>query len=288
MTAKRLSRDALGWTVLEQLVANNIDVRADQAVGAAAGAGIFSGDQCAKLGKALDSVRPLPPLWTAVDMGERWSMLDWTESIATGSLRTRAARNPGFELAARPLEAIDRNSVDWNAALRQINGDDDEIVNILKTPLVKDAQLARWVFDQRFAQIRAMRPSNRALARQPGESRTVYTQRVTDGILSVVLPSLWRADDRFRMGVLSREMARAVVAAAQYRAQKGKWPHELEDLTPQYLPQVPRKIFSATGTEFVRYRKTAAGICLYARGVPGSAWREIAIGVAPQTDDSGL
>ena len=93
----------------------------------------------AKLGKALDSVRPLPPLWTAVDMGERWSMLDWTESIATGSLRTRAARNPGFELAARPLEAIDRNSVDWNAAPRQINGDDDEIVNILKTPLVKDA-----------------------------------------------------------------------------------------------------------------------------------------------------
>ncbi len=60
-------------------------------------------------------------------------------------------------------------------------------------------------------------------------------------------------------------MARAVVAAAQYRADKGKWPDGLEELVPRYMSEVPRERFSATGTEIVGYRKTNAGICLYAR-----------------------
>lgn len=290
MTMKWLGRRASGWTVIGHLVATGIDVLADQAIGAAVGAGVFSSDQCAKLAKDLDGMEPMPPLWDAVDRGERWEMLDWTESIATGKLGLLANGNAGYDQSTKPFKAVDRDSVDWNAVLQQINGDNDEIIEIMKTPSVMDEQIPRLMFNQKFAQIRANQQAQARLAKEPGEASQAYTQRVTDAIRAVLLPSLWRAEDNYRSGVMQGEMARAVVAAAQYRADKGKWPDRLEDLTPAYLPEAPREIFSTDETELVRYQKTDAGICLHARGVtrPDGSRQDIAVGVEQETDADGL
>jgi len=83
-------------------------------------------------------------------------------------------------------------------------------------------------------------------------------------------------------------MARAVVAAAQYRADKGNWPDTLQVLVPAYLPQVPLEMFSATGTEPIRYQRTDQGIRLRARGPKlGDTQLDITEGSGPDTQVEG-
>jgi hypothetical protein len=271
MTAKRIGRGADCGFLVGNLVSNAIDVLADRAISAAAGAGIFSSDQCAKLAASLDTLEPPTPVWQTMNLGERWGALDWAESIATGNIdRLSEKGTQDSDRWIRIFKSVDRNSVDWNAALRQVNSAYDQIVQISKIPSPKDRQIARRDFDRKFTKIRANSSVRTRLAKQPDETNEAYTQRVTDGILSVLLPSIWRADDACRSGEMEGKMVRAVLAAAKYRADKGKWPDRLGDLTPEYLAEAPKDIFSATGEQPVRYRMTHAGICLHARGVQGN------------------
>jgi hypothetical protein len=260
VTAKRLGRRATGWTMIGHLVANRIDETAGQAIGATAGAGAFSSEQCAKLAKALDGMEPMPPLWETTDVGERWSVLNCAQLIAMGKLPLALGE------WTRAFKAVDRDSVDWNVVLQQLNGVCDQVTGIMKTPSFKDEQIGRQIFDWKLEKIRASLQSHPILAKEPGESNQAYTQRVADAILSAFSPSYWRAEDTCRGGLLREKMARAVVAAAQYRADKGNWPNTLQDLVPAYLPQVPVEMFSATGTEPIRYQRTDQGILLRARG----------------------
>jgi hypothetical protein len=288
MTVKRLGRRASGWTIIGHLVANGIDDLADQAIGATAGAGVFSSEQCAKLAKALDGVEPMPPLWQATDVGERWSMLDWTESIAMGKLGVLDDRNAQSREWARPFKELDRDSVDWNVVLQRLNGVSDEVTAIMKTPSVKDEQIARQIFDWKMEKIRANLQAHPSLAKEAEETNQAYTQRVADAILSAISPSLWRAQDTCRRGSMREIMARAVVAAAQYRADKGNWPDKLQDLVPAYLPQMPLEMFSAADTDPIQYQRTDLGILLRARGPKlGDTQPDITEGSGPDTQVEG-
>jgi len=284
VTAKRLGRRAAGWTMIGQLVATHIDETADQAIGAAGGAGAFSSSQCAKLAKALDGMEPMPPLWETTDVGERWSILNCTEVIAMGKTRLLANYGEG----ARPFMAVDRNSVDWNDVLQQLNGVCDQVAAIMKTPSFKDEQIARQVFDWKMEKIRADQQSHPSLSKKPGETNQAYTQRVADAVLAAFSPNSWRVQDTCRRGLMRQTLARAVVAAAQYRADKGNWPDTLQVLVPAYLPQVPLEMFSATGTEPIRYQRTDQGIRLRARGPTlGDTQLDITEGSGPDTQVEG-
>jgi hypothetical protein len=127
MTVKWLSRRTSGSFIVCDLVAIGIDILADRTIAAAAGAGIFSTDQCAKLAKALDGLEPLRPLWRSVDT-ERLTALEWSESIATGNLQRLSEGGADSDRWQKMFKEVDRDSVDWNAVLKQINGDYDELV----------------------------------------------------------------------------------------------------------------------------------------------------------------
>jgi hypothetical protein len=269
VTAKRLARSSSCGFIVGDLVATSIDVLADRTLAAAAGAGIFSADQATKLGSALDGLTRIPPISESVDVGERWAMLDWTESIATGNVQRLSESGSDSDRWTRMFKAVDRDSVDWNAVLQQFNGDFDETIRIMKLPPGKDQQIARRNYDRKLATMKANSQERASLAKQAGESNQAYTDHVADAILSVLSASLWRAQDTCRSGEMEGEMARAVVAAAEYRADKGKWPDKLEDLMPDYLSELPKAIFDQDGTRPVRYQKTARGICLHARGLKG-------------------
>jgi hypothetical protein len=282
VTAKRLGRRAVGWTLIGQLVANRIDETADQAIGATAGAGTFSGEQCAKLAKAMDAMEPIPPVWQTMDVGERWSMLNFAELIAMGKLSST------YGELTRAFKAVDRDSVDWNVVLQRLNAVSDELTEIMKIPSLKDEQIARQIFDWKMEKVKANQQSHQNLAKTPDETNQAYTQRVADAILSAISPSLWRAQDTCRRGSMRQTMARAVVAAAQYRADKGNWPDTLQVLVPAYLPQVPLEMFSATGTEPIRYQRTDQGIRLRARGPKlGDTQLDITEGSGPDTQVEG-
>jgi len=189
-------------------------------------------------------------------------VLNCAQVIATGKIGLLA--NDGDW--TRPFQAVDRDSVDWNVVLQQINGVSDEITAIMKTPCFKDEQIARQIFDWKMEKKGANLRSHPSLAKKPEETNQDYTQRVADAMLASYSPSFWRAEDTCRSGLLREKMARALVAAAEYRADKGNWPNTLQDLVSAYLPQVPVEMFSATGTEPIRYQRTDQGILLRARG----------------------
>ena len=71
ITVKRMARHlGSGATIIERLVGIAIDGLANRAIGAAAGAGVLSEEQCAELGKALDGLALIDPMWNAVDVQE--------------------------------------------------------------------------------------------------------------------------------------------------------------------------------------------------------------------------
>lgn len=285
IAAKRLARDAAGFTFIGALVETNIDYLADRTIGAAAGEGIFSSAQCASLAKALDALPPLVPLWNAMDVGERWAMLDVTQWIAMGKIDLLAAGSARDDAWLRPFRSVDRDTVDWDSVMHTLNDYCDQVTKILQAPTVRDEQIARQIFDLKVSAMRATNSAQPSLALEPGEARDAYTQRVTAAIFIPVFPSAWRAEDTCRSGPLEDQMARTVVAAAKYHADKGRWPDSLQQLVPAYLPQVPTEVFSATPDQPIRYQQGDSGICVVSHGPRNS---DITIGVGQEMGTDGL
>jgi len=280
---KRLARRTAGWAMVGHLVAWRIDYIANETILAAAGTGIFSGDQCAKLGNILDGLDPLPPLWESFDSGERWSVLDSTQCIAMGKIQS-VVGDYVDDKSFRALKNIDTHSVDWDAVLSRINSGYDEIVSILKTPSIRDEQIATRTFEKKMSQMRADQRLHADLIKEAGETKQDYTRRVADAIFPAWTLKVWRAEDQYRLAVTVDQATRALVAAAEYHGDKGNWPDTLDVLIPAYLTQIPTDIFSTSGTDPVRYHKTGAGIYLWLHGASGGRSSDmIIIGIVPDT-----
>jgi hypothetical protein len=285
---KRLARRTAGWSIISHLVAVGIDCIANQTIGAAAGAGGFSGNQCAKLDKMLDGLDPIPSISESFDSGERWAMLDSTQCIAMGKIQLLATGNADSDRWIRTFKNMDTHSVDWDMALLQLNGYyTDDIDPILKAPSLRDEQIARRIFEFKVSRMRSDQKAHPNLAKEAGETNQAYTQRVADAIFLALAPSVWIAQDYCRLTVTLDQTTRALVAAAQYHADKGNWPDALDALIPDYLTQVPTDIFSTSGTDPVQYLKSNAGICISAHGIPGVS-DTITIGIAQDAPADGL
>ena len=105
-------------------------------------------------------------------------------------------------------------------------------------------------------------------------------------ILTIEMSSLWKGDELYRRNRMRGEMVGAVVAAAGFRAEKGKWPATLGELG---TAGAVKDIYSKDGAEAVRYVVTEKGVRVYSvgpngvddGGVNGSAAKkdDIAVGV---------
>jgi hypothetical protein len=283
MAAKRLSRNCNGYTLVGRRVAAGCDDLADRTIGAAVGAGIFNSAQCEKLAQALDALPPPAPVWVTVDEGRRWNLLDSTQWVAMGKLGLLITGNADYDRNIMRLKEVDRQQVDWDSVMRQINTMVDQEREILKAGPVRDEIVARGVFDLQISTMGNAAAAQRSLAPQPGERRNAYTQRISDWIIATWLASAWKVEDECRWEVLEDEVTRAAVGAAKYHADNGVWPKSLPQLVPQYLPRVPVEIFSTPDP--VRYQVGDAGIRLTTRGARGS---DISIGVSRQMPTDGL
>jgi RNA polymerase sigma factor (sigma-70 family) len=220
-TIKRMSRAAAGWTGVGHLVAAGLDDIANTAIGIAVGSGVFPAGHCAKLGKALDELPPISPATELVDLGERWAVLDVVACVATRKTGQMYTGDPGPAQFARSLEKVDVGEVDWDAAMRLVNSVQDERLAAVKKMLPEDRLAARAELRKRIAGLN--RTPTGSLAKAKDETREAYTKRVT-GRLLAGMGNLDRVDDRLRRAEIQDQMARAVVAAGQYRAEKGQWP----------------------------------------------------------------
>ncbi len=261
------------------LVAIGMNRLADETIGAAVGAGSFSSEQCAKLAAVMDNVPPPKAMWETMDQCERWSPLDMVQFIAEGQAQTLASGNAANDKWLAPFKSLDRNSVDWNAVLKRMNGLSDEMVAILKSPTVKEDLTAQRAFDRKIAAIKAKQARQINLDKKEGETTDAYSQRVGDAIVVTCVPSLSRAEATYRKGSIRDELARAIVAAGQYHAEKEKWPDKIDDLTPQYLPASLKDALVNLGAGPVRYQHRSAGISLHARDEADPSSEDISVGI---------
>jgi len=272
MTIKRLSRLVADWATINALVMIRIDELANEAIGTALGRGLFTREQCAKLAGELDALPPMKPMWETVNVGERWDNLDFVASMATGKLESwEGTAEPKYDERTRAFAAVDRGAVDWNAALKRMNAKFDEMGSVFKNPNIEEAIAAAKAFYKQAHDAAGNTQDPEALAKQPGETKEAYTERVVESVIAVRTTwPLWDAEMQYRGAVVQDDMARVVVALAGYRAEKGKWPEKLETLVPAYLKRVPWDPFSreATGA-VVNYRVGSDGVLVYSVGPNG-------------------
>jgi hypothetical protein len=187
--------------------------------------------------------------------------------LALGPLATttQLGENPFIE-EFRNLEFVSAVSrdVDWNKVLRELNQEFDRIVDAAKTkePELKRNKFAglngdwdqvnKWVRD--FPKLAA--------------SREVKTRWAMDWIHSGMgsVHAFIRADVMCDRGAASRGMTVICLALSNYKAEKGKYPQKLADLSPAYLKALPLDPF--TGKDFI-YKPVQTGYIIYSVGENG-------------------
>jgi hypothetical protein len=75
-----------------------------------------------------------------------------------------------------------------------------------------------------------------------------------------VAPAITRVAELDLRARAHLELARTALAIERYRLARGQVPQRLEELVPQYLPEVPSDPFDGNP---IRYRRTEPGYCLY-------------------------
>jgi hypothetical protein len=264
MTVKRLIRMAGGWAGIDVVVKDFIDQMADRAMAAAVGSGMFSSQQCAELVEELDALGPIQSMADTVDVGERFSTLDFVQALAMGTTSRMLTGDKNGDRWVHTFDPIDRNSVDWDEVMQRLNAADDELVKIMKNPSARAELEAQKAFDQRID-----REDNKGkLSKSDNETPEAYALRIAVRVISSFTSPVGAKQKEWQ-AQMAGDLTRAIVAAAQYRADNGKWPQTLGELSPKYLATMPVDIFSRIqGTPPV-YKAGPDGIWIYSVGPNG-------------------
>jgi hypothetical protein len=226
--------------------------------------------------KHAEDLRNLPPWGSMADrlnVGERFVFLDAISTLARPGTR---GLNPGYayeDADRRLLEAItdpaSRASIDWDAALREMNALIDRSIAAFSKPTHLERTTALDKLTRDTAELLEKQ------RRSSGILRTLFPRRPhgTAGGRETALV-VWglnptspqyceqqetRADSR-------QEMTLVALALAAYRAEHGGHPEDLAKLVPKYLKAIPEDPFAEKP---LRYRREGSGYVLYSVGPNG-------------------
>ena len=251
-----VKRMALHLAINQELQGGYAMVReADRAIGAAAGAGIFDADQCQTLAKELDALPPMPTLTECITC-QKWKLLDATCDWATEKRQLLK----GFGMAG--WSTLDRDSVDWNAMLKQINKTHEELILAVTRNKLEEMY-------ESFSTIEKHCEPNTGHygSRRMDETPQAYSARVADMLVSPFLGAVSGIETVRREAIMHDQLTRVVVAAAHFHADKKKWPEKLDDLAPAYLKELPKDLFSEGGEDPIEYLPMTNGIVVKSLGI---------------------
>jgi len=279
--ARRMSQD---WSLVGRVVGLGVEAIAVETQKNLATGGKLPAKQARALLADLARLRRLPDIREALS-NERFSGLDAIMLLArNGANLTKLiafSRIEGEGTAEdRPHWAetfFRKHPPDWNEVLRTYNRWFDEIVEMIparrthaltRTP--EQADQALKALGDRFRKAVENHGSPEAwLAslRRPGDTPAEYRKRLgreLGNILVVLLmPSLRRAPVLQDRCIAKADVAHVAMALAACKAETGKFPDKLPDLTPRYLKTVPPDVFSGKA---LIYRRQGKGHVLYSVG----------------------
>jgi len=94
-------------------------------------------------------------------------------------------------------------------------------------------------------------------------TREEASKAMGEVLLFILFPGLGKASDLRDRAVMRLDLTRTALALAAYKAAKGQYPAALAELSPAYMKEVPKDLF--TDGPLV-YKKTAKGYLLYSLG----------------------
>jgi hypothetical protein len=251
----RLARLAShGGTLIERLVAyanESQAVKADQAI-------LASGKLTAAQAKAcLADLQKLPPLEStadAINICERFTLLDMVMQVARGGLDKELQEVLGNGAQQNGqifnLSDAERAQMDWDAVLRDMNGEYDLLV----------AGSAKATFGQRVEAGREGDKRTEQLKVLLQAGNLTPTERISVGLRANFQPSLGRAGTLYERALMLASIDQMGFALAAYHADKGSYPDTAVALVPDYITMVPLDRFT---DQPLVYKATKTGAMIY-------------------------
>lgn len=230
LTAHRLAR-LLGQcpTLMDQVVAVAVERLTADAASSLATQYELSAAQAERILPVLGGFSPVGDRVVGIRF-DRYTMLD---AIAIFSRGQTGVHTSEYLKSVRGL--------DWNAMLRTANRWYDRQESFAQLP-PRERAAARSAFEEEFAELaaNASKTRNKVFWRLGGLLfRRQLSETVGNLLLSIMMPTLDRAFELLDEAQMAFELEKAAVALAWFHAENGRWPGELAELVPKYLPAVP-------------------------------------------------
>ncbi len=203
--------------------------------------------------KELRALRPVAPSADKIGTTERIMSLDALQLVRRG--------------ADMKLTAKERKAIDWVPAMRVMNTFFDRVSAAMR---LEDRAARQKAFDGIEKDLQELKKKSeredfQALLKDAAAGKATG-QQIGEHLVGLMVPAfrgLQKSYDRNEQTERNRLVACALAA---YRADAGKYPAQLTDLAPKYLPDVYDDLFS--GQELV-YKPAANGYLLYSVGANG-------------------
>jgi len=254
-------------TMIELLVGIAVENMATTGEIVLLGRGKHSSQQIQSWVADLQKLPPSQLLADKLDLCERFMTLDSIMSIAVSGGRNidQLADGLGAKPAKdQPWGRLFTNSIDFDPAFRNANQMFDRCVAAGRLP---DRASRKQAFAEIEADIVARKKSiTISPISNPFMSKGQRGEQVGDNLIVLFLPAAQKVHDAQDRSEQTQRNLQVAFALAAYRADTGRYPAKLDELTPKYLPKVPGDLFS--GGPLI-YRPDADSYLLYSVGVNG-------------------
>jgi hypothetical protein len=260
LTVHRIAR-LLGQssTMVERVVAMAIEVSASLADVAAARSGKLTPQQARDLIAALTEVGDLPGYVDTIDRGERFLGHDIVQALAAMP-PTEAGRlfNALQDRYTAPPWLFRFLPIPYERTMREMNQAYDGMVVAAHQPTYAQRveALRLWITD----------------VDREVQSGAYVNLLSADWAISLLLPTLERANERTETARMWNHLARVALALAAFKAEKGSYPASLVELSPAYLRDVPIDSFVERPLVYARQ---------------GDGYRLYSVGPNMKDDDGG-
>jgi hypothetical protein len=278
LTMHRLGRHVgAGGTLIEGLVGIAMDAIATSTDNVWAAHPSVTADHIAEYRVLLTTLPPRADLVRATNLVERASCLDVVQAMARGRLASDgndlnsllgfseadAAPTGKWLDAGQLTKALMVFSVDWNVVMQTINRQFDDLVHAAEQPDRRQRIALLEGFDQQLKATQANTTSFKGIFTNivgGSNSRGKTFGHVLAGMLVPAVKAAMTAHDR---AAARSDLRQVMLALSEHQRREGAFPETLSALTPKYLDEVPRDVFSGQPlryqTDGVSYRVYSVG-----------------------------
>jgi len=293
---RRISRHVShGVTLIEELVAIAIDRIAFNAEFHVLNSSALTADQCKRFFADLQSMPPLPPMADKIDVGERFMGLDAAIAIARstqgkdhmdvlkqlmqslkliGALSDATVTRDSMTQVALQEDVNKQESrqvsslIDWNVTLQVLNRWYDKLVTANRLKDLAQCQAALESIEQEIEQMAAKLTNPASLLKTLGTqgSAKAIGESLGHILVATLLPATSAVIRAERRHLAHNQVILVGFAVELYRRDMGMLPIALADLSPRYLPAIPRDPLS---DDPLKYTVKDKGFLLYSVGLNG-------------------